>query len=219
MNYRKIILTGLIFGIIVFTNYALSKNDIVHAALFSKMDSTGWNNKVFKDQTQYMFIKEGQTHYLQATSNSSASAFYKKIKIDPENTPYLNWSWRIDTSLPELNELEKAGDDYAARVYVVFKTGITPLSARALNYVWASKVTDKRSWPNPFTEKAIMVPLRTNQDPTGSWQYEKVNIKQDILTHFGKLPKHISGIAIMTDADNSMNKAQASYGDIYFSSE
>ncbi len=212
------ILSFFTFLVICASSNATNNTDIIYAGLFSQMDSKGWKMKVFENETDYSFIKEENSYVLQAKSESSASAYYKKIEINPEITPYLNWSWRIDKPLPALNELEKAGDDYAARVYVVFKTGITPLSAKAINYVWTSQESKFTSWPNPFTDKAIMIPLRTKNNSVGKWMHEKVNIKQDIRTHFDKLPNHISGVAIMTDTDNSMNSAIASYGDIYFSS-
>ena len=216
----KIIILSILSAFLI-TSYAknIGESKVIDAALFSKMDLTGWKNKKFKDETKYTFIEENQKYFLQASSMQSASALYKKIKVDPESTPYLNWSWRIDQPLPTLNELKKTGDDFAARVYVVFKTGFTPLSARAINYVWASQEPEKASWQNPFTNKAIMIPLRTNTDAPNAWQYEKVNIKEDLLKHFGVLPKFIKGVAIMTDSDNSMNVAKASYGDIYFSNE
>lgn len=197
----------------------LSNAGVIQVARFSVMELDGWKNKSFQGKTVYSLKKENQKSYLQASSMQSASALYKKIKIDIRDTPYLNWSWRIDQALPQLNEKEKSGDDYAARIYVVFKTGLTPLSARALNYVWSSNASTNTSWPNAFTEKAIMIPLRSNQDDTHTWQHEKVNVKQDLLQHFEVLPKYIDGVAIMTDTDNSKKSASASYGDIYFSSE
>jgi len=79
-------------------------------------------------------------------------------------TPYLDWGWSVDQGLPSLNEKGKDDDDYAARIYVVFKTGFTLLSARTLNYVWSSNNPQASSLPNAFTEKAIVIPLRTQQD-------------------------------------------------------
>ncbi len=219
---NKLILTFVIstFLLAVAKSFANSFTpSMVRIAHFSKMDLDGWKNKSFQGKTKYSIVNEDQNYFLQAKSTQSASALYKKVKVDIHETPYLNWSWRIDQALPQLNEKEKSGDDYAARVYVVFKTGFSPLSARALNYVWSSNTSSNTTWPNAFTEKAIMIPLRSSQDQTHTWQHEKVDVKKDLLQHFNKLPKYISGVAIMTDADNSKGSASASYGDIYFSSE
>ena len=199
----------------VFAN-VLDENTI-QVGRFSMMELDGWKNKSFEGKTKYSIKNDNNTSYLEAKSMHSASALYKKIKINIHETPYLNWSWRVDKALQSLNEKEKSGDDYAARIYVVFKTGFTPLSARALNYVWSSNNDANTSWPNAFTEKAIMIPLRTNKDGINIWKHEKVNVKQDLLQHFNKSQKYIDGIAIMTDTDNSKGSAIAHYGDIYFS--
>jgi hypothetical protein len=189
----------------------------VQIARFSEMDLSDWENKSFEGETQYSIKGEEQKFYLQAESKQSASALYKKIKVNVNETPYLNWSWRVNQALPKLNEKAKIGDDYAARIYVVFKTGFTPLSAKALNYVWSSNDAPDTHWPNAYSEKAIMIPLRSSKDEAGSWQHEKINIKEDLIRYFDKVPKYINGVAIMTDTDNSNGTSSASYGDIYFS--
>lgn len=229
LNINKLVL-AILFGLL--TSYAVvtiansssassssassSSESSVHVARFSMMDLEGWENKSFEGETQYSFIKEQLKSYLRAESKQSASALYKKIKVDIQQTPYLNWSWRVDQALPELNEKEKSGDDYAARIYVVFKTGFTPLSAKALNYVWSSNKPNDSHWSNAYTEKAIMIPLRSKQDETDTWYHEKVNIKKDLMKYFGKIPLYIDGVALMTDTDNCKRSASASYGDIYF---
>ncbi len=194
-----------------------STSETVFIAQFSMLELDGWKNKSFEGETKYNLKSESQKSFLQAVSMQSASALYKKVKVNINETPYLNWSWRIDKALPELNEKEKSGDDYAARLYVVFKTGHTPLSAKALNYVWSSNENPDDYWPNAYTKKAIMIPLRTSQDKTRIWQHEKINIKEDLIKYFNKVPNYIDGVAIMTDTDNSKGNAQARYGDIYFS--
>ena len=200
----------LILSLFLLANgYATTNSESVFVARFSMMDMDGWKNKSFEGETQYS-MKNGQTKsYLQAESVKSASALYKKVKIDIDNNPYMNWSWRIDQALPELKEMDKSGDDYAARIYVVVKTGYTPLSAKALNYVWSSNNRIGNHWPNAHTDKAIMIPLRCNLDANGIWNFEKVNIKEDLMKYFGIAPKFIDGVAIMTDTDNSKGNASA----------
>ena len=220
MAFTKIILASLLLTLLSVNIESHSKeltDGSINVALFSEMEMRGWENKSFEGETQYEIKQENQNYFLHAASMQSASALYKKMKINIEDTPYLNWSWRVDQDLPELDEKTKTGDDYAARIYVVFKTGFTPLSAKALNYVWSSNHTIDTHWPNAYTEKAIMIPLRCKLDEAGTWYHEKVNIKEDLLKHFDKTPKFIDGIAIMTDTDNSKGKASASYGDINFS--
>ncbi len=215
--YRLSILLALSLTLPTETFGELVNEGAIEVARFSKKDLDGWENKSFEGETRYSLKEEDQYTYLHATSVQTASALYKKVKINIDQTPYLNWRWRVDQALTNLDEQTKMGDDYSARIYVVFKTGFTPLSAKALNYIWSSNSAPTTHWPNAYTEKAVMVPLRSSQDKTNKWAMEKVNIKQDLMKYFDKTPKYIDGIAIMTDTDNSKGTASARYGDIYFS--
>lgn len=192
-------------------------NKIIDIARFSQMDINNWREKSFAGNTQYKIRKLQNAYVLQATADMSASAFYKRVKVNLQETPFLNWSWLIESALPALNEQSKQGDDYAARIYVVIKTGLAPWNTRALNYVWSSNDTPAQSWPNAFTNKAIMIPLRARKDATGEWKMEKVNVQEDIRKYLGANIKNIDGVAIMSDTDNSGNIAIAHYGDIFFS--
>ncbi len=218
-NSYKIILTFLACASLFYSLESFAESEKILIADFSHNNLDGWENKSFSGETSYTLTEEEQNFYLQANSKQAASALYKKVKININETPYLNWSWRIDQALSEVDEKSKHGDDYAARIYVVFKTGFTPLSAKALNYVWSSSDEVNTHWHNPYTTKAIMIPLRCNLDENGIWRHEKANIRDDLLKHFKKVPKYIDGIAIMTDTDNSKKNAIASYGDIYFTSK
>ena len=194
-----------------------SANKIIEIGRFSKMDVDEWLEKSFAGNTQYTIRKLQNVYVLQATAKMSASAYYKRVEVNLQETPFLNWSWLIEFALPALNEQSKQGDDYAARIYVVIKTGLAPWNTRALNYVWSSNDTPAQSWPNAFTNKAIMIPLRARKDSTGEWKMEKVNVQEDIKKYLGANINKIDGIAIMSDTDNSGNTAIAHYGDIFFS--
>lgn len=118
------------------------------------------------------------------------------------------------------NEMTKSGDDYVARLYVIFSVGFLPWQVKAVNYVWASHMKKYDVWENAFAGKnAIMVALRNKDDRSLIWQYEKRNVYEDLQEHFGTEILTIDAVAIMTDTDNSGGFAEAYYGDIFFSSE
>jgi hypothetical protein len=208
---------GVLLLLAIFSAPILSLQNNVIVGDFSNIDLSGWDEKSFSGDTKYEIGKQSELNYLHASADKSASALYKKVKIDLDKTPYLNWSWRVDKSLPELNEQTKAGDDYSARIYVIVKRGLAPWNTNALNYVWSSNKAPKQSWPNAFTDKAIMIPLRTSLDANQQWVSEKVNVKVDFEQYFGDSIDEIDGIAIMVDADNSRLQAAASFGDVFFS--
>ena len=170
-------------------------------------------------KTKYSVGNNESGNFLRAEANNSASGLGKEIKINLKQTPYLNITWKIEKDLSGIIENSKKGHDYAARVFVVKKTGATPLSNRALNYVFSSNNDVGTYHPSPFTKKSIDYVLSTTKKNLNEWVSTKVNVKD----HFKKFHNldldEISGIAIMSDTDNSKLRAIAYYQNIFFSSD
>jgi Protein of unknown function (DUF3047) len=185
---------------------------------FSGSGLEGWEEKEFKNSTFYQLFQIDNKQVLLAESRNNASALIKKIHIDIEKFPFLNWNWRIENRLDIEDEKIKSGDDYAARIYVVIDGGIFIWRTRAVNYVWANQASKGEIWENAFARKnAKMIALRNRQDKLSTWYSEKRNVYEDLKRLFGKEFHSIDAIAIMTDTDNSHGQAKAYYGDIYFS--
>jgi hypothetical protein len=161
---------------------------------------------------------DGETA-LKAVSRQSASGLIKKIRVDLEKYPYLNWRWRIENRLTgTFDEKQKPGDDYAARIYVVVSGGIAIWNTRALNYVWAKNSPKGDVWPNAFAgSNAMMTALRSSDAPVSVWHSEKRNIREDFKTLFGKEVRFIDAVVLMSDTDNTQKEVTAHYGDIFFS--
>ncbi len=182
-------------------------------------DLGDWDEKSFEGNTRYRGVQEGQDSILTARANSEASALFLKRKIDVDKTPLLNWKWRVLQFNGAKDHLRKEEDDFPARLYVVVREGFLPWQTLAINYVWAEGQTGKNDWPNPFTSKAIMVPLVEGVDGIGEWRQEQVNVVADFKRLFGKDISTIDGVAVMTDADNFGGISAADYGPIWFSSQ
>lgn len=191
---------------------------IVRAANFESGDLSGWKEKKFRGKTNYTIVNNDGRKSLVAISSASASALYKEIHIDLENTPYLNWSWKTENTLTGLNELTKAGDDYCARVYVVFKH-LFFWKPRSISYVWSSSQPIETSWPNAYTGNAMTVAMQSGNTNVGRWVPQKRNVASDYRRLFGENIKAADGIAVMTDTDNSGQSAKSYYGNIFFSSK
>ena len=170
-------------------------------------------------KTKYSLGDNKNGKFLKAEANSSASVLGKEIKINLNETPFLNITWKVEKDLPGIDESSKKGHDYAARVFVVKKTGVTPLSNRAMNYVFSSNNEIDTFHPSPFTKKSIDYVLSTTKENLNKWVTVKVNVKK----HFKKFHNldldEINGVALMSDTDNSKLTAISYYQNIYFSSE
>jgi hypothetical protein len=182
-------------------------------------DLGDWKAKKFSGETSYELVNIDDRLAIKAVSDSSASGMVREIKVDLTKTPYLNWSWKVDSTLGELDETKKSGDDYAARVYVVISGGMFFWRTRAINYTWASAQAKGSSWPNAYTGNVIMVAVDSGQEYAGQWVTQKRNVLQDLKTLHGIDKTHIDAVAIMTDTDNSNRSATAYYGDIYFTED
>ena len=169
-------------------------------------------------KTQYSLGSNENGKFMRAEANNSASGLGKEIKINLNETPFLNITWKIEKDLPGIDEESKKGHDYAARVFVVKKTGITSLSIKSMNYVFSSNNNINTYHPSPFTKKSIDYVLSTTKENLNEWVTVKVNIRD----HFKKFHNidldEINGVAIMSDTDNSKLSSVAYYQNIYFSS-
>ncbi|MGZ5031210.1 MAG: DUF3047 domain-containing protein [Methylobacter sp.] len=185
---------------------------------FSRNRLDGWEHQRFKGETRYQLQTLDGVVVLKADSQSAASGLFKEQRIDLEQTPFLNWSWRIASRLRRLNEQSKAGDDYAARVYVVVKGGLAFWQTRAISYVWAGNSAKDSVWPNAFAgSHAMMMALRGPEASTNVWYSEKRNVRADLQKLFGEDLRFIDAVALMTDTDNGGGQVSAFYGDIWFS--
>ena len=156
-------------------------------------------------------------NYLKAEAINAASGVGKEIKIDLNKTPFLNITWKVEKDLSGIIENSKKGHDYAARVFVIKKTGATPLSNRAMNYVFSSNDEIDTNHPSPYTKKSIDYVLSTTKKNLNKWVSVKINVKEHFQKYLNMDVNEIDGVAIMTDTDNSKKKAIAYYKNIYFS--
>ena len=169
--------------------------------------------------TEYSLGSNENGNFLKAVANNSASGLGKEIKIDLNKTPYLNITWKVEKDLKGIDERSKKSHDYAARVFVVKKTGATPLSNRAMNYVFSSNEEVNVSHPSPYTKKSIDYVLATTKENLNKWVTVKVNVKEHFKEFHDLDLDEINGVAIMADTDNSKLSSISYYQNIYFSAE
>ncbi|MDP1558900.1 MAG: DUF3047 domain-containing protein [Nitrosomonas sp.] len=198
---------------------AWAEGQRIDVARFSQGDLKGWQTKVFSGKTFYELRKEGDRTVLHADSHAAASGLYRETSIDLGKTPILNWTWKVDNILTGNDERTKAGDDYPARVYVVFSGGAMFWRTRAINYVWSNKQPAGSNWFNAFTSNAGMIAVESGNDHTGRWMNESRDVLADYRRLFGEEPRQVDAVAIMTDTDNTGAAATAWYGDIWFTAK
>ena len=172
-----------------------------------------WQEKSFVGKTRYEVVRLDGRAVLRATSTASASGLVLKRKLDLSRYPVLEWSWRIDHVLAKGDARTKAGDDYAARIYIVFP-GTFFWQTRVVNYIWANRLAKGELIPNPYTKNVVMIAVESGNERAGQWVTERRHVLADFRRAFGRTPPPAKAIAIMTDTDNTGGSATAWYGPI-----
>ena len=172
-----------------------------------------------KGETEYSLGSNENGQFLRAEAKGTASGLGQKVKIDLNKTPFINITWKIEKDLKGIDEKTKKGHDFAARVFVVKKTGLTPLSNKAVNYVFSSNNSVNEFWRSPYTKSSVDYVLSTTKDNINEWVTVKANVKEHFKKLHGLDVEELIGVAIMTDTDQTKIKAISYYQNIYFSSE
>jgi hypothetical protein len=219
---------------------AAAKAESIAVGRFSVMspggEVTGWEPMTFDkipSHTRYVLVNDDGRTVLRADADASASGLVRKIDVDPTEYPMLSWTWKVGRIVSKGDVTRKSGDDYAARIYITFAEkpeqrsflqrtaaaaikmvyGKAPPSA-ALAYVWGNRSEAGTIHPNPFTERLQMIIVESGPAHVNQWREARRNIVGDFRRAFGRMPPPISGIAIMTDTDNTKESVTAWYGDI-----
>ena len=205
--------------LIFLLNINTSYSEVLRVFEFTEDEFKNLKTRKVKGETKWSLGSNDNGNFIRAEAEGVGSGLGKEVSINLNKTPFINITWKVEKDLSGIIENSKKGHDFAARVFVVKKTGKTALSNRAVNYVFSSNNSINESWRSPYTKKSIDYVLSTTKDNLNQWVTVKANVKD----HFKKLHNlevnELNGVAIMTDTDNSKLKAISYYQNIYFSSE
>lgn len=162
---------------------------------------TDWTSLVFSSETRY----SPQPHCVLAEADNSASSLLRNQRVTLANTPWLAWGWRADQAASGqrdgIDEQSRAGDDFRARVYVIYRGG-SLARTRALNYVWSAQYPPGSHWPNPYASRSIMVVVQRGAAAPDQWHYFIRDVKADFRRYHGIEIDQVDALAVMTDSDN-----------------
>ena len=184
--------------------------------------------------TIYKAVKEDGIITVKAMSEASASGLIRKVTVDLTEYPILAWRWKVANVLKNGDVTKKDGDDSPARIYVMFEKNPGKVSVfekakfeaykliygqyppLTVNYIWASKAPQGTIVRSPYTNRSMLIVVESGPSLINQWVNEQRNVFLDFKEAFGEEPPLVSGIAIMTDTDNTGESAIAHYGDIVF---
>jgi hypothetical protein len=239
LTFGLLLLLGLLFAASASTDDSPAVLEVgkFSAGRPGSAQADGWKPLAFKKipkPTVYELVSEGTAVVVKATSEAAASGLTKEVKIDPSVFPIVQWRWKVENLLTRSNVTQKSGDDYPARLYITFEYDPEKVSVGkklkykagqilfgdipigALNYIWDTKTPVGTVVNNAYTDFAKMIVVESGNANVGTWVEESRNVYQDYRQAFGEEPPAINGVAIMTDTDNTKERAVAYYGDIRF---
>jgi len=159
----------------------------------------------------------------------------RPVEVGLEQTPVLCWRWRVDAPLLKADMDTKAGDDYAARVYVSFTLPSSELGfmlraklalARsiygdavpdaALNYVWDNRYPIATRKPNAYADRTRMIVAESGAENAGKWVEVRHNVQQDVIAEFGSEKARLIQLSVAADTDNTKEQAHAGFAGFHF---
>lgn len=225
-----------VLTLLVLTVSGAAPAEDVAVATFSALEPggipAGWKSLRFPsvDQaTDYSLLEEDGRVVLRATSQASASALVKELTVDPDQHPYLTWSWKTGKDCFAGNWQQAEADDFPLRLFVLFegsggffsifrKLG-SRFSGDALLYLADSQHHEEKEQASHLSGRIKIVPLAGPQRDGLGWDRLVRNVRADYVDLFGHAPKRVTAVALMTDTDNSATQCVSYFGDIYFSEE
>lgn len=204
---------SLLIALWLLVTTAASAEETLRFGSFAESGLVGWTEKVFQGRTEYRIVEDGGEKVLQARSQGTASGLVFETAYDPADYPILTWRWKIANIIASGDSRSKTGDDYAARLYVIFPHWLF-FKTRTLNYIWANRLPREAVQANAYTGNAMMIAVESGAGQAGEWRQVRRDILADYRRAFGEEPPRVGAIAVMTDTDNTGETAVAWYGDI-----
>jgi Protein of unknown function (DUF3047) len=177
-----------------------------------------------KRQTQFKRVKQGGRDAIHASAAGSASLMRA-----------LKFSWKAPMLIEAANMAERDTEDSVVRVILSFEGDRGKFSNKnrmlsdlslaltgeempyaTLMYVWCNTCTVGSVITNPRTDRIRKLVVESGKGNLGKWLDYERDIRADFIQAFGEEPGALTGIALMTDTDNTQSKATAWYGPISF---
>ena len=181
-------------------------------------------------------VRDGGDHVFSIDAKRASGAIAHALDIPA--TTRLSWRWKVNHSVAKADLTKKAGDDFAARVYVFFDVPHTRLSwlermklklasrslghaipTAALCYVWDNRHPVGTIAPSAYTDLVRTIVLRSGNTDAGRWQVQQRDLEADFRASFGRAAPRVTGIALASDTDNTGGHVTAWFGDLTLAPE
>jgi hypothetical protein len=197
----------------------------------------GWRPYLLRPdrrKTVYTMARRDGRVALHAVADSAASGLSVATDIDPQRTPWLRWSWRVDTVHEKATVADDVREDTPARLVIAFGGNMSRLSLRdrmffeqvelftgnelpfaTLTYVWDGELPVGSVLPYARSGRIRYDVVESGSAHAGQWLGYERNVLDDYRRVFGEAATGpITRVGVLTDSDDLKNHVEAWYGDI-----
>lgn len=210
----------LISGVVLFAQDKVFWVDRFPLTEKGKTVPSGWtlDKKVGNPEIR-VEEEEGRT-YVRFFADKASFGLRKELSLDIKEYPYLHWRWKV-TRLPEKGDFtQKATDDQAAQVYVLFPRFPAKVNTEIVGYLWESQGKNKgKEGPSPAWSKSKVIVLQAGPEKLNQWVTEKRNVYEDYKRLFQKDPPKVGAVSIYINTQHTQGLGESCFGEIYFSKE
>jgi DUF3047 family protein len=180
----------------------------------------GWESETWgrASSVDLTVEREGDRNVLHLRSRGDRSTISLPLRdrLRLDETPVLEWSWKV-TELPRGgNARVKATSDLAAQVYVVWPRPPALFRSRIIGYVWDTTAPVGAEFTSTKTGTVTYVVLRSGAEELGTWLTERRNVAEDFRRIYGEDPPNPGAISLSIDSNDTRSSAESFIGAIIF---
>jgi Protein of unknown function (DUF3047) len=178
---------------------------------------SGWTAKEFVGHASVELVRDEARLALLLRSDQSSFALYRDVVVDLTEFPFLSWSWKV-VHLPAAGDVrERATDDQAAQVYVIFPRWPAPLrNSDVIGYVWDSRAPVGTQLTSTKASNVKIIVVASGPGQSEAWRVEQRDVARDYAMLFGRQPPRVGQVAVMIDTNDTRGVAEALIGDLIF---
>jgi hypothetical protein len=143
----------------------------------------------------------------------------------------IRFSWKTQQLIEQADMAVRESEDAVVRVILTFEGDRSKFSGKnrmlselalaltgeempyaTLMYVWCNQRKLGEVIVNPRTDRIRKIVIESGRGNLGQWLDYERDIRADFIRTFGEEPGALTGIALMTDTDNTQSQATAWYG-------
>lgn len=178
----------------------------------------GWQLREFAGQAAVATVPSDVGPVLRLRSDAASFALYRGVVVDLDERPVLAWSWKVAVLPAGADVRDRATDDQAVQIYVVFPRWPAPAaSSDVIGYVWDTSAPAGTKLTSTKAANVRVVVVESGPRGVGAWRHYRRNVRDDYTALFGRRPPRVGGVAVMIDTEDTRGAAEALVGDLVFS--